>query len=99
MLFLFGKFMTLSQTGATVTLLGLRAVHCPSDGYSCPVAGSVWPGYVETVLPSDVYWLPTSGNRCEEPTDGSFKEGGVGSQGDEVGGSERGKRRGERTTM
>lgn len=39
MLFLFGKFMTLSQTGATVTLLGLRAVHCPSDGYSCPVAG------------------------------------------------------------
>ena len=36
---------------------------------------------------------------CEEPTDGSFKEGGVDSQGDKVDGSERGKRRGERTTM
>ena len=36
---------------------------------------------------------------CEEPTGGSFKEGDVGSQGDKVGRSERGKRRGERTTM
>ena len=43
-------------------------------------------------------WLDELGD-CEEPTSGSFKEEGVGSQGDEVDGSERGTRRGGKTTM